>query len=325
MVKSADFVAIGVAFWIGAFLFLLPVPATSSETVVRDSFLRPVKIVLPVQRAVFFEAYEFIPALKLWDRVVGISRYAYENDVVKRAMAEAKREIPEAGSAWNVNIETLLRIKPDLVITWATRREKVEYMERFGLKVLSLYPERVKEVEDVSLMLARIFEEGRGAKRIANAMDDISQIWKNRRSLSVSERRKVLWLGARPTSCAGRGGLADDLIRMCGAVNAAAQIRERYGEVPVETIVGWNPDVIFIWGHARYGPEAILHDGRWESVRAVREARVYRLPPWATCSPRVYLLGLWMAMKIYPEHYRDIDFPRVKNDFYERVFGLTVR
>lgn len=298
--------------------------AWAKEITVHDSFGRPVNVNLPVRRVVFLEAYEFIPAYGIWDRVVGISRHAYTNDLLSLGWSDFRKKIPFAGTAMNVNIESLLQQKPDLVITWAPRKDKVEYMEKFRLQVLSVYPARLREIDDLVLLLAQVFEKEERGKMVRGVIGEIIGMIESRKPRrEKSNGRKVLWLGMRPTHCAGQGSLAHDLLSLSGANNVAAEIKERYGEVPLEKIIAWNPEVIFIWGHARYGVESILNNEKWRPIQAVRERRVYQLPPWSMSSPRIYLMALWMAMNIYPERYGDLDFKAIKKNFYERTFGLT--
>ncbi|MEQ8160213.1 MAG: ABC transporter substrate-binding protein, partial [Smithellaceae bacterium] len=120
------------------------VSAACAETITfQDKLGRRVNIHLPVRRAVFFETYELTAALGVWDRVAGISRYAYTNDLLLAVKPDIARTIPSAGSGFDVNIEALLRLRPELVVTWAFNPETIRFMEEKGLKVVALYPESI--------------------------------------------------------------------------------------------------------------------------------------------------------------------------------------
>ena len=71
----------------------------------------------------------------------------------------------------------------------------------------------------------------------------------------------------------------------------------------MESIVSWDPDVIFIWGSARYGPEELLSGSQWKSIKAVRDGKVFKAPDLTTWSPTICSLALWMAWKTYPEYF----------------------
>lgn len=295
----------------------------ATSWVVQDQFHRRVTIGLPVERAVFFETYEVIPALHMWDRVVGISRHAYTNDLLREAMPQIRERIPSAGSGLDVNMEVLLRQRPALVVTWTPRRDLVRFMEGKGLKVWSLYPERVEDMTEIVTTFGHLFNRERESTRTVNAMATLFGLVGGRsHAIATGERKRVLWLGVRPTSCAGQRGIPGQLIGLVGAINAAEEVTGHYAEIPIEKIVSWNPDVIFIWGYAPYGVDAILGDRRWQSISAVKDRQVYRTPTWSLWSPRLALFGLWMAMKIYPERYPDVDFTALQRAFYAQVFGI---
>ena len=56
-------------------LFALPLKAETLD--VEDKLGRKITLNLPIQRAVVFETYEFIPAIKAQAQVVGLNRYAF--------------------------------------------------------------------------------------------------------------------------------------------------------------------------------------------------------------------------------------------------------
>jgi iron complex transport system substrate-binding protein len=63
-------------------------------------------------------------------------------------------------------------------------------------------------------------------------------------------------------------------------------------------------------------------------VQAVREGRIYVTPeyvkPWGHPCPESIGLGeLWMAKKLYPEIFADIDMEAYVNDFYKTFYGIA--
>ncbi|MEW6215224.1 MAG: ABC transporter substrate-binding protein, partial [Nitrospirota bacterium] len=111
---------------IGCMLLFVMIVVASSEAATityTDKLGRKITVSVPVKRAVFFITYELIPALDIWDRVVGIGRWAYNNDLMKATKPDIASTIPSTGSGSDVNIEALLKLKPDLVITWTFKPE----------------------------------------------------------------------------------------------------------------------------------------------------------------------------------------------------------
>jgi len=285
---------------------------------------RAVNIPVPVKRAVFFQTYELIPALGIWDRVIGIARWAYDNDLMKAAKPDIEKSVPSPGSGMDVNIETLLKLKPDVVITWTSKPETVRFMEEKGLKVIAIYPESLEEFYAVMRLHGRLFGKEKKAEHCIARMESIFKLIKERvRKIPGNKRKKVLWLGGKSTSVACGIGVTNDVFKLIGGVNPAAQIPRRNADVPIERIIAWNPDVIFIWGNAGYQVQDIRNSPQWRSIKATREGRVYKAPEWSTWSPRLAPMALWMAMKTYPEYFRDINLDRVMDEFYKKVFGIA--
>jgi len=313
---------------LGVVLFILVLSFSASpshaETVTcRDKLGRTVTIPLPVRRAVFFQMYELIPVLGVWDRVAGIGRWAYGNDLMRASRPDIEKTVPSAGSGLDVNAEALLAMRPDIVITWTFKPDQVRFMEDRGLRVLSLYPESLPELYEAMKIHGKIFQKERAVKRAIAGMERIFTTIKKRVSRVPSGgRQKVLWIGSKTNTVAGRIGVTNDILSLIGATNSAASIPQRNADVSLERIIEWNPDVVFIWGNATYGAVDILKNPQWASVRAVRSGRIYKAPEWSTWSPRLAPIALWMAMKTYPHYFRDIDFESTADSFYRKVFGI---
>jgi iron complex transport system substrate-binding protein len=310
-------------------LFLVIVSASLSEAetiTYKDKLGRVINIDVPVKRTVLFISYELVPAMNIWDRVVGIGRWAYDNDLMKAVKPDIAKTIPSVGTGTDINIEALLKLKPELVITWTFKPETVRFMEEKGLKVIAIYPESLEELYDVMRLHGRLFMREREVERVIYEMEDIFRLIKDRVSkIPNNKRKKVLWLGGKPTTVACGIGVTNDIFKLIGGINPASHIHKRNVDVTTEQIVAWGPDVIFIWGNANYTAQSILQSSQWRFINAVREGKVYKAPEWSTWSPRLAPIALWMAIKTYPEYFKDIDIEKVADDFYRKVYGIPYK
>ena len=296
--------------------------APTGSVTYKDKLGRSVTVPLPVKRAVFLISYDLVPVLGVWDRVVGVARWAYDNDVVRQSNP-AIRSIPSVGSGTDVNMEALLKLKPDLVLTWTFKPEIVRFMEERGLKVIAIYPESLPELYDVMRLDGRLFEREARMERAIGEMEGIFRMVRERVArIPDSGRKKVLYLGSKPTIVSGALGVTNDMITLIGARNPASMLKQRNIDVPLERIIAWNPDVIIIWGNARYLPSDLINDPQWRLIPAVKKGQVYKSPEWNTWSPRLAPYALWMAAKTYPEYFRDVNLDKVIDDFHRKVFGV---
>lgn len=298
-------------------------PATPRTLVVRDASGRKVEVRVPVRRAVFLIGYELIPYLDLWNQTVGISLWAKRySDLLKELGAERLKEIPSVGTATQVNLEALALLSPDLVVTWTYRPETLRVLEEFGRRnqtaIIAISPESLKDLRSTMRLLAELFGKEERLLRVNRAMEEIFSLIDNRLSgLRESEKKRILWLWGDHCHCkvAGGRGVVADILRLAGGRNCAEALDHPYPRVSPEKIVLWDPEIIFIWGNASYGAEDILRDRRLAAVKAVKHGAVYKAPAWSTWSPRVALITLWVAMKIYPERFHGISFKTLVERF----------
>lgn len=288
-----------------------------------DDLGRTVTVSVPVKRAVIFQTYELIPALGLWDYVAGIGRYAYSNDLVRATKPDVERTVASAGSGADVNMEVLLKLKPDVVVTWTYKPDSVRFMEARGLKVIGVYPKSLSELYEVMRLHGRLFGREEKVDICFAEMQAVFDLVKKRVSkVPAAGKKKVLWLLGKPTTVTCGQGVTSDLLKLAGVVNPASEIPQTSADFSLEQIVAWNPDVIFIWGHAGYSARSILESSQWRYVKAVREGKVYKSPRWSTWSPRVAPIVLWIASNTYPEAFHDVKVNKVYDDFYRKLYGI---
>jgi iron complex transport system substrate-binding protein len=98
-----------------------------------------------------------------------------------------------------------------------------------------------------------------------------------------SARPLVLWgrLEA-PMYTAGPGGYLNDLIRLAGGRNIAADATADWPQMGLETIVARNPDVIIVSGgdaDIDRDLKRLRNTGGWQTVSAVVQGRIYNVDP----------------------------------------------
>lgn len=288
-----------------------------------DKLGRTVNIALPIKRAVLFETYELSAGLGIWDRIVGISRYAYENDLILAIKPDIAKTIPAVGWGGDVNIEALLKLRPDLVLTWTFKPETVRFMEEKGLKIITIYPESLPELYQALRLQGRLFGKEKRVENIIAKMDGIFKMISDRvGKIPPDKRKKAIWINGTPTTVSGGIGVNNDIFSLINGINSAASLSERSADVSMERIIAWNPEVVFIWGSAKYGSDDLFANPQWRHVDAVKNNRVYKAPKWSTWSPRLAIIALWMAMKTYPDSFRDVDLQKTADEFYIKVYGI---
>ena len=118
-----------------------------------------------------------------------------------------------------------------------------------------------------------------------------------------------------------------------GAENVALEIDKAISPVSLEQIYAWDPDVIFLNSFSAFTAEDILNstaiEGQdWSQLTAVKNGRVYKLPLgvyywFPPCSDSPLALQ-WMAQKLYPELFEDLDIDQEIRDYYKNFYGIEL-
>jgi iron complex transport system substrate-binding protein len=273
-------------------------------------------------RAVLFEGYEIVAALKAWDRVVGISHYAYDNDLLKQVVPHLK-QIPSPGSGFVVNAESLLALKPDMVVTWDRKPDQVDFIRRQGIPVTLIYPEGLADLYRDTLRLGRLLGQPERAEKVTQLMArNLEALRQRLAKIPAAARPRVAWVWGKPTTITGNKGVVGELIPLAGGINLGSKVDNFNQELSMETLVELNPEVVLIWGSASYGVSDLLRDPKWQTIRAVKTGRVFKASRASTWSPRVVVLAWWMAHCFFPQEISPAEYRQAVDAFYRECFGI---
>jgi len=281
------------------------------------------EVLQPAERVVLYEAYELAAALNPWERIAGISTYARENDLLQRLLP-GLQAIPTPGSGFVINIEALLALKTDLVVTWSRKPESVEFLRRHGIAVLEIYPESIADLLAVLQQLGQVLDRQPRAAEVAGLirhhLTAVQQYHQQR--LAAAAPPRVVWLWGKPTTINGNRGVTADLIRIAGGRNLGDHINGLNRDISMEEMVALDPEVVLIWGSAVFDPETLYRDPKWQSISAVKNRRIFKLPRQSTWSPRVVDLAWLMLRSFYPGKVISEELAVTMDGFYQAVFGI---
>lgn len=327
----------------------LAAPATAAEShVVTDQIGRKVTVPVTVRRAVVLQhqALGIIVELGAADRVVGILRtWATQIPGIDR-LSPRLETLPTPGDLTTVNVEDLLRLNPDVVfVTSYAPPAMMHQLEQAGIPTIAISlalgedTERAKlnpTFADDDLAYAEGLKEGvrviatvMGAQARGEALLDAAFTGRRLVESRVKDippaQRVRLYMANPSLGTYGAGKYTGVIMARSGGINVALEIRG-FAKVSMEDLLRWNPQVIFV--QDRYTPvaEEIRTGAAWQSIDAVRNKRVYITPeyvkPWGHPMPEALALGeLWMAKKLYPERFADIDMQQAANQFYQTFNG----
>lgn len=236
--------------------------------------------------------------------------------------------------------EVLAKVKPDVVVVWADKEQPYHKKSEDVLNSLNIpfVYVIVGNLGDVPDFPAAYTFLGKllGKEDRAAQLADYCQKTLNEVALVVQKVSEPFRPGVYYAEC--EDGLAteyDDslhahLLKLLGDVNVhRGHMTEHKGMeiISLDQLVAYNPAVIIAWNRAF--TQNILRDPVWNSIRAVRDRRVYAIPNapfnWFDRPPCfMRILGLkWLTHILYPNDYA-IDIIKETQKFYALFLNTDI-
>lgn len=214
---------------------------------------------------------EILLALVGPERIAAVTALAA--DPARSCVPEEAKRVPRRIESLAAEAETLLALKPDLVvISPYNAPEAVEVLRRSGAPVFRLAP--LDSLEGV-LANIRLLGEAAGERAGAEALAGECDARLARLRARATEREPSVLAVSTDGWVFGPKTIPDDLLVAAGARNAARESGPAAGGL--ESLHAADPDVILILAAGDEALAAAAHPA-WKSLRAVREGRVARVP-----------------------------------------------
>ncbi|HXV75076.1 MAG TPA: helical backbone metal receptor [Candidatus Polarisedimenticolaceae bacterium] len=230
-------------------------------------------------------AAEMLDALGLAGRVVAVGEYG--------PWPESMADRPSVGGYMSPNVELAVALRADRVLTTASEAATEIHagLEQVGIEVepldTSTYDGVFSALERVGQLFEREEQAGRLATELRARLDRIA------RAASGAPARRVLFVvGRDPLYVAGPGSHLDQMIRLVGGVNVAADAGAPYRRLSLEAVLERRPEIIIDTSDngagAKRGRVAGTW-GEWDFLPAVRHDRVYQVDPGRLVIPGLRL------------------------------------
>ncbi|AFI00220.1 hypothetical protein HPSH169_07825 [Helicobacter pylori Shi169] len=295
--------------------------ASVQEVKVKDYFGEQT-IKLPVSKIIYLGSFAEVPAMfNTWDRVVGISDYAFKDDIVKATLKDPKRiKSMSSDHVAALNVELLKKLSPDLVVTFVGNPKAVEHAKKFGISFLSFQEKTIAEVmEDIDAQAKAL--EIDASKKLAKMQETLDFI---KERLKDVKKKKGVELFHKANKISGHQALDSDILEKGGIDNFGLKyVKFGRADVSVEKIVKENPEIIFIWWISPLTPEDVLNNPKFATIKAIKNKQVYKLPTMDIGGPRAPLISLFIALKAHPEAFKGVDINAIVKDYYKVVFDLN--
>lgn len=263
---------------------------TSNKGAIRvlDATMQEVSLKKPAKRVIvlFEPLLDGIYMLRAGERIVGISSKLYTNEETFRCLSLLderikNKKIKTPGDEQSLNIESIIALKPDLVIGYSLPEASVQTLRQMGIAVYlgksETYQDTEKELTDLGILLGK-------EKRSHELLDFAKKEFEKIKSRGQGQKEKTAyfsWANGRIFTTAGTESMMGQCLDFAGVRNVATSKIDMPNINP-EILVSWNPDLIFTWNDR---PEVFYNHPQLQPVRAVKERQVFNLMPMFFYNP----------------------------------------
>ena len=261
-------------------LVAMSLPAAAAISV-QDDAQHKLTLAAPAQRIVSLAPHttELLFAAGAGARIVGVSEFS--------DYPAAARGLPQIGSSAALDLERIIALKPDLVVTWSSGNlaPQVAKLRQLGLAVFDSEP---RDFETVATSLERL---GQLAGTAAVGQMAADQFRSRLKSLSASYAQRPpvtvfyqVWRD--PLMTLNDAHMVSAAMRLCGGKNIFGKLIPLVPTVSVEAVLQADPEVILAGGSA---DDPRFDWRRFAKLTAVARGNLFSLnSDWMTrAGPRV--------------------------------------
>lgn len=245
--------------------------ATKSGPVVIDDYGRTIKLTTQPKRIVSVSPTptEILFAVGAGSMVVGVDDYS--------DYPAAVNNIARVGN-FVLNVETILSLKPDLIISSdLVSTDQLAQLEAKGIPYIVLAARTLQDVFKDIKLVGVITGHINDALSLVDSLEArVVAITEKTSDVNLTKPRVLVEF--YPMWTYGPGSFGDDLIKLAGGTNIAANASQEYSEVTDEFVIAQDPQIIVYTVGTNYNgtsPQTIADRPGWSGISAVSSGKMY--------------------------------------------------
>lgn len=274
----------------------------------------------------------------------GSLKQVISNTVLKDIAPELLDSQNTVQAQSDINIEEIMKLKPDVIFYNASNKEHYETLKKTGIPCVGFatvgtngpadpidrYTQWLKLLEDV------FGESGKTDDFIKAGQDIVKDVEERISKIDDSKKPSgvILWKYVEGVPMvAGKGVFGDFWLKRIGVKNLADETKG-FAKVSIEQFYQWNPDVLYLDGPGLLDitTKDVLENSvegiNFSNMKAVKDKKVYNTKlgmwNWFTPNPDGPLVLAWLAKSTYPEEFKDYDLKAMIKDYYKTWYGYEL-
>jgi len=250
-------------------LFAASIAAVAAPVIVRDDTGSTIKLPAPAQRIVSLapHATELLFAVGAGSRIVGT--------LDTSDWPVAAKAIPRVGDSRSIDLERILTLSPDLIVTWPwTAPAQVEVLRARGIPVFTTMPATIDGIAaNLERMGVLVGDPAAGWRESKAFRDRLTQL--RARNAEARKVRVFYEIWDAPLYTIGGRHLITQAIEVCGGENIFAALTLPAPAVDVEAVLAAKPEAIIAGAERGARPGWLDGWRRWKELPAVAKDRLY--------------------------------------------------
>jgi len=252
------------------FLGLFFTHVLSAKTIeIIDDEQRSVKFNKPVTKVVSLSphATELLFAAGVTDQLVATVSYS--------DYPEAAKKIPRIGSANKIDLESIIKLNPDVVIAWksGSPAAQIKKLTQLGFKIFYSEPKQFEDIARNIVNMGKILGTSSYAENKAREflleLNLLENTYQNRSKVSVFYQ---VW--NEPIITINKDHMITSVIEFCGGENIYGELPSRAPRIGIESILNEDPDAIII-GMSDGRSDWVESWSKWSQLKAVKNMHVF--------------------------------------------------
>jgi iron complex transport system substrate-binding protein len=205
-------------------------------------------------------------------RLVAGTRYDRFPEELALRIWEKRLEV--IGGGFDVSLEKIVQIAPDLILVNGPSQEKVALpLRRMGYPVLSVWPRDFHGLERDFLLLGKLLAQEVKAKKILNEVEQgLAAI--EHKAKGSPKKRVYLQIAADPLITVGKNSFPHWLISEAGGSNIFGDIILDSTQVSLESIIERDPEVLILLTGQEEFVKRNLARPEWKTIHAVQVSHI---------------------------------------------------
>ncbi len=258
---------------IGTLLLLLSWH-THAEIEVTDDSGDPIRLAQPARRIISLapNLTELLFAAGAGTKIVGtVSHSDYP---------AAASQIPLIGDSFNLDIEAIITLQPDLILLWqsGTGEPAWRKLKALGLTVYRAEPDTLEKIATSLERFGQLADTSAIANNHSRELrEQIAQLGKRYTHKPVIQVFYQFW--DKPIYTVNGQHLISHIIELCGGQNIYADLGTLTPRINPESVLERNPEVIIASGEDETPPVWLDYWKQWPELTATQRNQIFYIPP----------------------------------------------